>query len=420
MSIDYYNYKKFYILYVDDEEKSLKYFGQAFGEKFAVLTAANAEEGYFLLRKHRDQIAILMTDQRMPGEKGIQLLEKARLLKPQIVRILVTAYSDLEIAIESVNTGAIYKYISKPWDIPLLEVTLKRGLEFFMVQAERDQLLREKMSVLQQVMITDRILSLGILAAGLGHHIRNSMVAVKTFLDLAPRKLREENLDLEQLRNPDFWKEYYVKVQGQMDKVVNLLSDLGESSEKPSFQFPNRLRPNAVVQEAFGKLKDAYAQKKIKFEDHLPDTLPFLYVDGPKFHKLFEMLLQEELASTPTGGVVTIAGRALGGGDLPQEVEITVSDSGPGIPSEALRSVFDPFYVRSGNPHEVGLALMTCFFITYHHGGKIEARTSGKGVSYILTFPAQPEILSPSENERDLFKRVLLNEAIWEKLLSGE
>ena len=117
---------------------------------------------------------------------------------------------------------------------------------------------------------------------------------------------------------------------------------------------------------------------------------------------------------------MTIAGRALGGGDLPQEVEITVSDSGPGIPSEALRSVFDPFYVRSGNPHEVGLALMTCFFITYHHGGKIEARTSGKGVSYILTFPVQPEILSPSENERDLFKRVLLNEAIWEKLLSGE
>jgi two-component system, probable response regulator PhcQ len=88
----FYDYKKYYVIYVDDEEKSLKYFRETFGGKFAILTAENAEEGFRLLRENKDTTAVLMTDQRMPGEKGIQLLEKARQLKPQILRILVTAY----------------------------------------------------------------------------------------------------------------------------------------------------------------------------------------------------------------------------------------------------------------------------------------------------------------------------------------
>src|SRR5437660_9532383 len=184
-----YDYKKYAILYVDDEEKSLKYFHRAFEEHFRILTAANAQDGLKLLEEHKDEIGLLMTDQRMPGEKGVWLLEKARQLRPRIIRILATAFSDMDAAVAAVNSGAIYKYVTKPWDPPQLEATLKRGLEFFIVQRERDQLLKEKMSVLHNMMITDRVVSLGILAAGLSHHLRNSMVAVRTFLDLAPSKL---------------------------------------------------------------------------------------------------------------------------------------------------------------------------------------------------------------------------------------
>src|SRR2546423_2417331 len=110
----------------------------------------------------------------------------------------------MEATLAADNRGAIYKSTVKPWDPPQLEATLKRGLEFFLVQRERDQLLKEKMSVLHNMMIADRMVSLGLLAAGMSHHIRNSLVAVKTFLDLAPNKLQEENLDLAGLRNPDF------------------------------------------------------------------------------------------------------------------------------------------------------------------------------------------------------------------------
>src|SRR5579885_1337191 len=92
---DFYNYRKYAILYVDDEEKSLKYFVRAFKEHFQIFTASNAQDGLKILQEHQDEIGLLMTDQRMPGEKGVWLLERARQLRPQIIRILATAFADM-------------------------------------------------------------------------------------------------------------------------------------------------------------------------------------------------------------------------------------------------------------------------------------------------------------------------------------
>src|SRR5215472_2632118 len=302
-----YDYKKFAILYVDDEEKSLKYFIRAFEEQFRILTAANAQDGLKLLEQHKDEIGLLMTDQPMPGEKGVWLLEKARQLRPRIIRILATAYSDMEAAIAAVNTGAIYKYVTKPWDPPQLENTLKRGLEFFMVQRERDQLLREKMSVLHNMMIADRIVSLGLLAAGLSHHIRNSLVAVKTFLDLAPAKMEEEKMDLHGLRNPDFWKEYYQNVQGQVEKINNMLKDLWTASEKPAFEFRDRVELHSVVSEVVAQLKGGFVAKNIRVKNEIPESLPTMKVDKPKFYRLFDLLLKDEIATLPAGSHISLS-----------------------------------------------------------------------------------------------------------------
>ena len=148
------DYEKCAILYVDDEPKSLKYFARAFRDKFKILCAANAAEGYRLLEQHRDEIALLMIDQRMPGEKGVEFLQRARRLHPKAVRILTTAYSDFDVAIDAVNSAAIYKYVTKPWDIPQLESILEQACEFFTAQRERDLLLETKGSA--QTKTTDR------------------------------------------------------------------------------------------------------------------------------------------------------------------------------------------------------------------------------------------------------------------------
>jgi two-component system probable response regulator PhcQ len=420
---EFYNYQKFAILYVDDEEKSLKYFMRAFGEHFRILTATNAQDGLKLLEEHKDEIGLLMTDQRMPGEKGVWLLERARQLRPGMIRILATAFSDMDAAIAAVNTGAIYKYVTKPWDPPELENTLKRGLEFFMVQRERDQLLREKMSVLHNMMIADRIVSLGLLAAGLSHHIRNSLVAVKTFLDLAPAKMEEEKVEMHGLRNPDFWKEYYQNVQGQIEKINNMLKDLWTASEKPAFEFRDRVQLHTVISEVVAQLKVGFDAKNIQVENKISDTLPVLHVDKPKIYRLFELLLKDEIASLPAGSRITLSATAEPGKISDHShIEIQVNDNGPGLPKEALRLVFDPFVVRSDSPMEYGIHLMACYFIVHHHGGHINAQSeNGHGTIFTIRLPINPTLAAaPQKSDTDFIQKVLLNDSLWEKLISSE
>jgi two-component system probable response regulator PhcQ len=419
---NFYDYKKYTILYVDDEEKSLKYFTRAFQDQFKILTATNAQDGLKLLEAHKDEIGLLMTDQRMPGEKGVWLLEKARQLQPRIIRMLATAYADMDAAIAAVNTGAIYKYVTKPWDPPQLETTLKRGLEFFMVQRERDQLLHEKMSVLHNMMIADRIVSLGLLAAGLSHHIRNSLVAVKTFLDLAPAKLEAEKIDMQGLRNPDFWKEYYQNVQGQISKINNMLKDLWTASERPTFEFADRVRLHVVMAETLEGLKESLTAKNITVENGIPDSLPEMNVDKPKFYRLFELLLKDEIASLPAGSRITLSASLLDGASAEkQEIQILVTDDGPGLPKEALRLVFDPFVVRSDTPMEYGINLMACYFIVHHHGGRIEAKSGdANGTIFTLRLPTNPTQAPTTQNDQDFLHKVLLSDSLWEKLISSD
>ncbi len=415
---NFYDYGKFAILYVDDEEMSLKYFARAFRDKFRVLGAANAQDGYRLLEQNLGEIALVMTDQRMPGEKGVQFLDRARRLHPKSIRILTTAYSDLEVAIEAVNSGAIYKYVTKPWDIPQLEMTLKRALEFFIVQRERDLLLREKLSTLHRMMITDRVLSLGILAARLGHYVRNSLVAVRTFLDLAPDKLLEEKMDTEQIRNPNFWKEFYGHAQAQIRRITELLTDLVAATEKSGAPSLDTVRLDEIVAKSVDKLKPGLSKKNITVVNEIPSDLPELLTERERLQHLLELLLKDELISLPDKSRIFLSARALTGEE--EGLQIEVRDDGPGLPLEALRSVFDPFFLRTDNHQEFGINLMACYFIVYHLGGRIEVQSrEGQGVTFTLTFPAQAKMTSPLEDEEAFITKVLMNDALWERIIAG-
>jgi two-component system probable response regulator PhcQ len=413
-----YDYKKFAVLYVDDEERSLTNFTRAFGHEFRLLTAANAQDAFKLFTEHADEIGLLMTDQRMPGEKGVWLLERARQLRPRVLRILVTAYADMDAAIAAVNSGSIYKYVTKPWDPPQLELTLRQALEFFMVQGERDQLLHEKMSVLRNMMIADRIVSLGLLAAGLSHHIRNSLVAVKTFLDLAPMKMAEERASKNGLRNPDFWTDYHQNVQSQIGKINTLLTDLRNSSDSSSAtQFSDEVKLPEVVGAAVEMFRGQFAARKIEVENKIPASLPALRADRPKFQRLFELLLKDELAMLPAGSKISLSAE-LSGGAKP-EIVFRLADNGPGLPQEALSVVFDPFVVRGGVQSEYGINLMACFFIVHHHGGKIDAQSQpGRGTTFTVRLPLQPERAASSPDETEFLQKALLNEGLWNKLIT--
>ncbi len=412
-----YDYRKFAVLYVDDEERSLTSFTRAYGETFRVFTANSAQAGIKIFEEHADEIGILMTDQRMPGEKGVWLLERARQLRPRTLRILVTAFADMDAAIAAVNEGAIYKYLNKPWDPVQLEMTLRQGLEFFMVQAERDQLLAEKMSVLRNMMIADRVVSLGLLAAGLSHHIRNSMVAVKTFLELAPIKMAEERDGGNTgLRDPDFWREYHQNVQGQIEKVNVLLADLRTAAEgsKSADPFPDEIHPKAILAQRLEGMAEAFGARRITVENQIPDSIPLMRVDQRKFERLVDLLLKDELAMLPAGSRITLTAEV-----QEERMVLRLVDNGPALPPAALQVVCDPFNVTSGVPSEYGINLMACFFLAHHHGGKVEAHSHPGGNTFTVRMPLKPvRQAETTEEDTSFLRRSFMNNEMWTKLIS--
>lgn len=112
-----YDYKRYAILFVDDEEQALKYFRKLFEDDFKVLTALSAEDAGTTLEEQGEEIGVVVSDHRMPGASGVSLLEQVKRKYPEIVRILTTAYSGLENAVAAVNEGGAFRYVTKPWNL---------------------------------------------------------------------------------------------------------------------------------------------------------------------------------------------------------------------------------------------------------------------------------------------------------------
>lgn len=418
----YYDYRKFAVLYVDDEEMSLMMVKRAYGAQFRIFTASSADEGLKMLLEHQAEIGVLMTDQQMPDRTGVWLLEQARRQCPMVVRILATAYSNMDAAIAAVNSGGIYYYVTKPWDPGELEVILKRALEFFLVRKERDELLRQQLSVMRNAMIADRILGLGFLASGLSHHMRNMLVAVKTFLDLAPEKLQEEKLDVEEMRDPEFWRDYYHSAQGQIDKIVALLEDLWSASEKHASQMTQMVRLHPLVEAAIQRRLSDFQKKQIEVVNRIPGELPELQADEPRFRKMFDLLLKDEASMLPRESRVEISAELLPASDgQAEQVVIQVTDNGPGLPQDQVRMVFDPFMARSDSPGEYGINLMACFFIVHRHGGKIEASSAeGGGTCFTIRIPTRQAAVGQVKHNEEFLQKLLLNQTNWDQILSAE
>ena len=102
------------VLYVDDEEGNRQAFTSAFRRSFRVFTAATLQEAWDVLTKN--EVHVVLSDQRMPGTVGTELLRLVRERYPQIRRMLVTGYSDLQAVVDAVNHCGVTKYIAKPWD----------------------------------------------------------------------------------------------------------------------------------------------------------------------------------------------------------------------------------------------------------------------------------------------------------------
>ncbi len=213
------------ILIVDDEPQAVKYFKKAFGTKYDVLTATSADEAESLILSGNHNIGLVISDQRMPGRSGVSLLNRIRNERPDIIRMLTTAYADLDSAIDAVNKGEILRYISKPWDLRVLEAEIEQAITFFLLKNEYDMLLRDKLSAMHRTLLRDRMNDLAMMSGLLPYN--NAPLTMYHYLKdaLAETAWRPSAQKLwSQLRIRDHWRIPVEETQRAIDLSEELTS----------------------------------------------------------------------------------------------------------------------------------------------------------------------------------------------------
>ena len=134
-----------HILYVDDEIHNLNAFKASFRRLYTVFTASSAEDALKVLEK--EEIQIIISDQRMPRMTGIEFFESILDKYPEPIRILLTGYADINAVIDAINKGQVYKYFAKPWNDEDLRQNIEKAYEVYALRKENKELTAKLLDV---------------------------------------------------------------------------------------------------------------------------------------------------------------------------------------------------------------------------------------------------------------------------------
>jgi two-component system probable response regulator PhcQ len=395
-----FDYTKFAVLFVDDEEQTCKYFRMAFEGQFTVVVATGAEEAFSALSSGTPPVGIVVTDQRMPRQTGTELLARVRRANPDIIRILTTAYSDLDAVIEAVNTGAIYKYVVKPWDVRELRVLLMRAMEYFLLRRERDALVTEKLGVLQQVLLADRVRSLAILAQGLSTHVRDTMIALQAYVDLASEQLGAANPELAAKGAP-YFSNLRTEMEDANHHMLRIIHSIAEATLDRRYEFGDRLRLGDLVRAAWaGALPFLSAEVADPVVDVAPDW-PELACVRPMLERMFAHLFRHIASGGSDGrGPVQIIARETASVFGAESAVVDIVGTGFAWGEQSLSTLLLPSWVRDDDGDAPDL--LAAFFIAYHHGGTLVLhRRDDQTAGFRLTLPFSPEDVKRPELDAD-------------------
>jgi len=138
------------VLVVDDEPSSVNVLRISLSRQYPVFTAGGGEEALGLLAQH-PEIAVAIIDQRMPGMSGTELIRQTASSHPNLIRIILTGYTDIDSLIEAINAGQVYRYLTKPWNKDELLGVVRQGLDVHRLAAENDRLHEELRTAYKQL-----------------------------------------------------------------------------------------------------------------------------------------------------------------------------------------------------------------------------------------------------------------------------
>ncbi len=368
------------ILYIDDDESNLLVLKATCAGELNIITATSGAEGLEILA--REEVAVLLVDQRMPGMTGVEVFEIAQERFPDAVRILITAYTDLTEAIAAINRGHIRRYLRKPWEPEELKAALREAVEIYQT--------RKKIAELETRMLeTERTYALGVVAAGVAHELRNPLAAMSMNIELARMRLDAMNRSLADGSSVD--PAHLVSLTNAMAKLEVAVENSKKIAE--GLELSHRRRDEETVAdlgeilELTLKFMRAALLKHARLE---VDTVDVPVVQGSPRELgqvLVNLLVNAMQAMPDQPPSESLVGVRLQPAPEIGWVELEVYDNGAGIPADLVARIFDPFFTTK-TQGGTGLGLAISKKIVEEAGGTISATSAlGEGTTFTVRLP---------------------------------
>jgi signal transduction histidine kinase len=217
--------------------------------------------------------------------------------------------------------------------------------------------------------------SLGTLSAGLAHEIRNPLVAIKTFTQLLPERLKDE----------EFLNKFLNIASGEVDRISSLITELLEFA-KPSEPKLELEDVNTILDGMILLVSTETSKKLIKLIKQYATDLPPIRIDREQMKQAFLNILLNAIEATPENGKVTVRTRSFVKPGGQPYIQIEVSDTGCGIAAEYLEEIFNPFFTTKETGSGLGLSIS--HQIVQEHKGYITVESQlDKGSSFYINLP---------------------------------
>jgi signal transduction histidine kinase len=368
------------ILYVDDDQSNLVVLKATCADELNVITASSGSEGLEILS--REEVAVLLVDQRMPGMTGVEVLEVARELYPDTVRILITAFTDLTEAIAAINRGHIRRYLRKPWEPEELKAALREAVEIYQT--------RRKIVELETRLIeTERTYALGVVAAGVAHELRNPLAALGMNLELARMRLSAVRSSVEAGQLVDVT--VIESLAGALQKIETAADTAQKITE--GLELPHRRRDEeltADLEEILNLTLKTVRAALLKRAQLEVEVSPVPRIQGSPRELgqvLINLLINSMQALPDRPRSECTVGVRLGPSPDDGWVSLKIYDNGEGIPEDLVDQVFDPFFTTK-TQGGTGLGLAISKKIVEEAGGTIDVESaSGQGTAFTVRLP---------------------------------
>ncbi len=390
------------ILIADDEAVSrlrLQRFLESWGH--VVVPCADGTEAW--QRFEPGNFPVVISDWMMPGLDGPELVRRIRAARRPgyVYVILLTARTDKNDVVAGMEAGAD-DFITKPFDLGELRARLRAGERILSLEhslAEQDRQLREAQAALYQ---TEKLASLGQLAAGVAHEINNPLAYVMNNVAVLRRDVQaaleildahrsgaaadaarlEEEMDFAYLR--ENLPRLFESTTHGLQRVREIIQNLRDFARLDDSTF-RETDLNEALLSTLEILRHEVRRKALHIEQQF-GTLPPVACHPGKVNQVFLNVLVNAVQACQNGGRLAVRTRPEG--KPPNRVLIEIADNGSGIPPEVLPHIFEPFFTTKPIGQGTGLGLSVSYGIIRDHGGSIQAEsTPGQGTTFQIRLP---------------------------------